>query len=400
MAATAKQIEIQVRANYRELVDTYKSISNLPAGDANRARMERRVQLVEREQARNLRNYRKLTGQGLHYEIPLAPVTLVGDVEKIRRNHAAHERRQEQNEDRRLASLISRGRMTTQELQSGVESAYNTAHNSDFANLIFSHWVRMCGGANPHTLIALRDMALPSARRALHAAEAARLYKDFAEAEMHLKSAAETIKRVGNELTRFNNMIESGGRQAEMYIKFYRDVTIAAVTGGSNLSLGVGHKVAVAAVGATADQTTELTTKALGGEKVTSKDFIAAAVEIGTASASPYVGGKINVWFGGMAKRLGGRIAAKAVDRYVGPALGPKQRAAAIKAATKAVEDRISALGSSQFAKIANKLAKEGKEPDWNWWENVIAPMVGGDLGGIITEAAREAESSKQAAAG
>ena len=248
----------------------------------------------------------------------------------------------------------------------------------------------------------MRDNVVPRARKSLQSAETARKNREFSETRMHLTSAAETIKGLSEDLAGYKNMIDSGGKQTIMAIQFYRDVAIAAVTGAVDLGLSVGQKVAVASVAASAGQTTELATKALGGEKVTSKDFVAAAIDVGTAAGSTYVGGKfgekMRAWFGGISKKLGSRIAGKAVDRYVGPTLGPKQRATVIKVVTEAIESRIANLAASHFSKVANSLAKKKQEPDWNWWENIIAPMVGGDLEGIVKEAAREVQMSKQTA--
>ena len=388
MPETPRQIECQVELNNIELQSILDLLSQLSASDPERRRLLHRAQTIKSAQMQWRLKYKRLTGKDLYMEYHLPVVTIEADLKEIRREVG-------RQEDKNLRELIALGRSDLRLLRQNVQSAYNTAHNSGFANLIFSHWARIFGGADSLTLVVLRDMTLPEAENHLRNAEAARVKGDHAKARQSLNKAAVAMRRAADNLTRWQNMVESGGKQAEIAIKFYAAVAAGGVTSAygavTGASLTTGQAAMVSATGTAAQNVTDLTARLAGGENITSKDLVDATVDVAISGASPYVGDKMNRWFGLAARKLGGRIAFKAVERYVGPTLGPQQRRAVVQAARKFVEDRIKSFGASQFQKIANKLAKENKEPDWSWWENVIAPLVGGELENVVKEAARQA---------
>ncbi len=386
MALTARQIEIQVERNNKELQHTSDLLGRMPPNDPDRRRLFARVQMLKSSQQYWRRVYKSLTGRDLlmRYYVPVM-VIVVDD--------AAVHRQVEQEEDKKVRELIGLGHSDLRLLRDNVRSAYDTAHNSGFANLIFSHWARIFGGADSLTLKVLLDMTLPEAARHLRAAEAARVRGAYREARQDLNQAAVTMRRAAKEFARWQNMVESGAKQAEMCIKFYAAVAAggaaSAYGAATGVSLTASQEGMVAATGAAAQHSTDLGARALAGENITARDLADGMFDVAVSGLSAPAGAKMTRWLRVAARKVAGRIAAKAVARYAGPALGPRQRQAAIRAATNFVEQRIRSLGVSQFQKIANRLAHEDKEPDWTWWENVLAPLVGGQLEPVIKEAAR-----------
>lgn len=400
--ASVAQLEHQIVNNDAELRGKLEYISQCPTNPLSN-RYRRRCYILRNSIWNCLAEYRRRTGKSFPYAMPMLPLRITASPAEAQRKQSKEARAKTTE---RLQELINLGKRGHGQLLRNVAGKYNSAHNSGFSNLIFSHWCRMFGAANPRTLTVLMNLTLPNIKKLLSRAQDAVNSGDLLRAHSLLTEAASEMARANGIVEKWFQKIESGGRQAEFAIKFYAAVAAGGAANAYNAvnsanlvsaaKLTLGEQAAVGAIGEGAHQSTSLFMKSQG-ESVTAKEVASAAFEVGMAGATPLGNELLGKMLARIAPQLATRIATKAVDRYLGSAgsLNPIDRQKIIASVAQSLLGRIQAIGMTAFKKAIGQVTNFPEEPSWNFWENLFAPLVGGDLGNIVSTTARKLDANK-----
>ena len=399
-SASVAQLEQQIVNNDAELRGKLEFIAhrpNLPLSHSYRAR----CQILRTMILKCLNQYKYKTGTEYPYAFLQMPLIVKVDVKKFQKQQAWAKKVVAQKLAREnLTRLIDMGNRGYEELYRSVNGKYDAAHNSGWSNMIFSDWCRIFGAANPRTLNVLRTMTLPSIKQMLSDARAATANGEFDYAHSLVSEAASEMRRANGIVKKYFDKVVSGGAQAEFAIKFYAAVAMSGAASGYNavnaFKLTTAEKALVGFAGEGAFQSTHLLTKSQN-EEITAKEFAEAMFQVGMSAATPFGEDLLGKVLTKIAPGLATRMATKAVDRYIanGNILTPNTRRKVIENVADELMGRIVAVGMKAVGKSLGQVTDFPNEPNWNFWENVFAPLVSGNLGAVVNAAARKADSNK-----
>lgn len=388
---SAAQLQEWINLRGQEIGALYDTIMMCSPNDPLRASMRRRISMLENTRRDWRRRYRQKTGQEPHYEYYTTPVTIYipkKAIEDAQKHRQAAASAAANSEKRRVKGLIQRGQLEYSRLKGRVETLY-AQRSGSFAG----QWIDFFGGASMRTLSVYRSSTLPRIQKQLQDAET-HLKKDaIGAARECLTAAAADLLRIDREMHRKDGQTESGAKMAETTITFYRDVTLAGVTGGAGALRTVGLTALSSASGESAD----LILRGMEGkENLDAKEFGKAAERVltatGTAAAHQGITKLATIMASQIAHKIGLRVIAEVIRK---DPLMAKYRSKMAREVTKVITDRIGALGAAQIAKLVAKWRQQKKEPDWNALENLVAPLVGGGLAEVAKSVGRETAPAK-----
>jgi len=372
--ATAAQILNQIDVNYARMDQIAQlQLTNLPA--YKQTELQKEVNRLWQAQRYWAGEYKKVTGKVL----PLAGVE-IGPVEykdvataKAEKAHAdavLEAKRQTDENIKKLREAISETHREYQRVRSLLQDQYDIS--VEMKNALFSHWVRMGAGVSAqHPLWfkkAVEDRAWPKLMDAEKFFNAGK----YDQAWKKVSAAAKDVKWGFDCLGWWMDKLEKGAARAEAGIKITAALAMVIVAAPGAVvvgpavagvpvvaEVGTGATMLLAGTGELAQQGTILIlNKVGGGHQVTLEDLKTATLEVAVAAGSAGFG---KVVANGLGPRIAGRIFKNGYT----------------DAQLEMVKQRIEAYVVANSGSISKKYLKLDKNPDWNWWYNVVMPIFG-----------------------